>query len=68
MLVCLCKVVSDKDIRRAIDDGATNVKQVAKCTGAGTGCGACHDAIRDEIDERTQCPRLSLLAAAALSG
>ncbi len=67
MLVCLCKVVSDKDIRRAIDDGATSVKQVAKCTGAGTGCGACREAIQDQLDERAPCPSLSLIAAAALT-
>jgi len=66
MLVCLCKVVSDRDIRRAVADGATSVKQVAKCTGAGTGCGACREAIQDEIDEHHR-PRLPMIAAAALT-
>jgi bacterioferritin-associated ferredoxin len=41
MIVCLCRAISDRAIQRAIDAGATTVKQVGQACGAGTGCGAC---------------------------
>ena len=45
MLVCLCKAVSDRDVAQAIADGARSVDDVARCTGAGTGCGACRESL-----------------------
>lgn len=45
MIVCLCKVVSDRAIRAAQQAGATTVAEVGLATGAGTDCGGCHEAI-----------------------
>lgn len=45
MVVCICKAVSDRDVARAISEGARSVDEVAQCTGAGTGCGACRDSL-----------------------
>ena len=45
MLVCLCKAVSDRDVARALADGARSVEDVVRCTGAGTGCGMCRDSL-----------------------
>lgn len=47
MYVCICKNVSDSQVRAAIEKGATSVEAVGRATRAGTCCGACHD----EIDE-----------------
>jgi bacterioferritin-associated ferredoxin len=41
MIVCLCKAVSDKTIRAAIENGAGSVEAVGAACGAGTGCGSC---------------------------
>lgn len=58
MIVCHCEVVTDRDVTRAIDDGAHSTAQVCGATGAGRACGACvftvkrilcqHEAIRAE--------------------
>lgn len=49
MLVCLCKGVSDKKIRSAVENGASNVKQVMSTCHAGKDCGACICTVRDII-------------------
>ncbi|MSP25934.1 MAG: (2Fe-2S)-binding protein [Myxococcales bacterium] len=46
MIVCLCKSVTDRDIARAIGAGACSLADVAHLTGAGLGCGTCHESIR----------------------
>jgi bacterioferritin-associated ferredoxin len=45
MLVCVCKAVSDRDVARAIADGAASVDEIARCTGAGTECGSCRESL-----------------------
>lgn len=41
MIVCHCKVVSDRDVHAALADGARSVSAVCRRTGAATDCGAC---------------------------
>ena len=65
MIVCLCKGISDKHVRHAIERGATSVQDVADDCGAGSGCGACHSMIEMMItDDGTSTP-LDLARAAA---
>lgn len=42
MIICICNVISDKDIRKAIDDGASDFNEFAKKSGIGDDCGSCH--------------------------
>ena len=41
MIVCSCRLVSDRLIRQRIDAGASTVDEVLRQTGAGSDCGAC---------------------------
>lgn len=41
MIVCHCQVVTDDQVSRAIDRGASTVAQVCGATGAGRQCGGC---------------------------
>lgn len=41
MLVCHCKAVFERRVRKAIADGARDEFDVAIACGAGTGCGGC---------------------------
>ncbi|MDP2306995.1 MAG: (2Fe-2S)-binding protein [Pseudomonadota bacterium] len=41
MYVCLCKGVSNRTIRRCVDEGARSVEDVGRSCGAGTACGSC---------------------------
>jgi len=39
--VCLCKGVTDSDIKRAVESGATSFKEVRDELGVATNCGSC---------------------------
>jgi bacterioferritin-associated ferredoxin len=45
--VCLCRGVSDRKIRAAIEAGAHNVDEIGRQTSAGTVCRDCHPAIEE---------------------
>jgi bacterioferritin-associated ferredoxin len=72
MIVCLCRSVTDRAIRAAIDAGATTMEEVGQACRAGTGCGACRIVIEEMLDEAGVRPkelpghpeRLSLASAA----
>ena len=51
MLVCHCRGISDRQIRRAIRDGATSVREVARETGAGMRCGGCRSNVKSVVAE-----------------
>lgn len=54
MFVCLCRVVTDGQVKEAIHSGATSIDDVGDACGAGTGCGACHEQIQDMIDREAK--------------
>jgi bacterioferritin-associated ferredoxin len=56
MFVCCCMGVTDRAIRRAIDQGAETVEAVAACTGAGTRCGSCRPEIHGMLRTSAGCP------------
>ena len=71
MIVCVCKSVSDRAIAEAIAAGADCVEEIARCTRAGTGCGACREHIQAAVDMssgRLAKPRIILPLVAALAG
>lgn len=51
MWICLCKGVSDRQIRQAIRAGARTVEEIGRATAAGTDCGKCLVAIRELLGE-----------------
>ena len=51
MYVCLCKAVTDQDIREAVDGGVHTVNQLADNCGVGTGCGRCQPMAQELIDQ-----------------
>jgi bacterioferritin-associated ferredoxin len=71
VIVCLCKGVSDRDIRAARAAGAETVSDVAAATGAGNGCGCCHGTIARVLAEPCStpcagCPRAESTGAVPL--
>ncbi len=52
--VCFCKNVTVQDIKDAIDNGATNYKEVIEATKATTGCGRCKDTIKEVVNDLLQ--------------
>jgi bacterioferritin-associated ferredoxin len=41
MIICVCKAVSDRHIRTAVDCGATSMRDLSRQLGVGTCCGKC---------------------------
>lgn len=41
MYVCLCKGVTEKDIRKAVDQGAVRMRDLKACLDITTQCGTC---------------------------
>lgn len=75
MIVCICRGKSDRDITRAIDNGATSVRDLQRC-GIGDQCGGCHGMLRSMIaqaaaaaaaDTAYPCPCTTEAPAAAVS-
>ena len=56
MFVCVCHAVTDREVDKAIHDGAVTREQVTRACRAGGDCGACHQTIEDRID--AHCERL----------
>jgi bacterioferritin-associated ferredoxin len=50
--VCHCKAVSDCRIREVIADGATDLVEVARRSGAGITCGGCLPAVERLLCEQ----------------
>lgn len=48
MIICLCRNKTDRDVNRAIDAGATSVRDLQRC-GIGTDCGSCHNLLRQML-------------------
>lgn len=50
MIVCLCRGKSDRDVMKAIAQGAETVRDLQRC-GIGTDCGSCHNVLRRMLAE-----------------
>jgi bacterioferritin-associated ferredoxin len=51
MYVCICRAVTDKQVKATIHAGADTVEAVTRACGAGGDCGGCQGMIEDMIDE-----------------
>lgn len=51
MIICHCRVVSDRAVRQAIACGAAGLCAVAEACQAATRCGGCLPAVRELLDE-----------------
>ncbi len=51
MIVCICRAVSDRQIRLALDQGARSVADVRAELGCASCCGKCAPRVRELIDE-----------------
>lgn len=70
MYVCLCKGVTDHEIRKAVrNGGVTTMRELRDELGVATQCGRCARCAKDVLDEALaecrECPIGAPLAAAA---
>jgi bacterioferritin-associated ferredoxin len=63
MIVCHCKGISDRALRRAIRQGADSIEEVASACRAGEECGGCRPAIERLLETHRRQPRRAASAA-----
>ena len=51
MYVCLCKGITDTQIRAAIEDGASSLRDVRNSLGVASQCGKCGSLTREILRE-----------------
>ena len=52
MYVCLCKAITDREIREAANNGLRDVEALGESLGVGAGCGTCRETAQAVIDEQ----------------
>ena len=50
-VICVCKQVTERRIRKAVKDGRRKFVSVKQSTEAGSGCGLCQPIVQDIIDD-----------------
>ncbi|MEC4748278.1 (2Fe-2S)-binding protein [Methylomicrobium sp. Wu6] len=56
MYVCVCKAVTDTQIKTAIDSGLCTRRQLFECFGVGGDCGKCNRQVKELLDAGKQKP------------
>jgi len=51
MYVCICKSVTDKQIRRAAARGVDNLLELRESLGVASGCGTCAGSAQEILDK-----------------
>ena len=51
MYVCICKAITDKQIRRAAANGVDNLYELREALGVASGCGTCADSAESILNE-----------------
>jgi len=51
MYVCLCRGVTDADIKQAVAEGASSMRALRQCLGVCSECGKCGSCARDVLRE-----------------
>jgi len=51
MYVCVCKGITDRQIKAAIDNGASSLGQLRKALGVASQCGKCSVMTREILNE-----------------
>jgi len=56
MYVCICKSVTDKQIRHAAARGVQNLYELRESLGVAAGCGSCSQMAQSILDEHSREP------------
>jgi bacterioferritin-associated ferredoxin len=56
MYVCICRAVTDGQIREAAEDGARHLRDLRQQLGVATGCGRCASQARDILARSQPAP------------
>jgi bacterioferritin-associated ferredoxin len=54
MIVCHCRGVTDRQIKRLVREGACSAREVARSTGAGMRCGGCRSSVKQVVEQAVE--------------
>jgi len=54
MYVCVCNAITDKQIRKAAECGARNIRDLQSKLGVATNCGSCKEVATEILQESRQ--------------
>jgi bacterioferritin-associated ferredoxin len=54
MYVCVCKAVTDTQIKRAIHEGVSSRRELFECLGVGSDCGKCNPHVKELLNNHNQ--------------
>lgn len=66
MYVCLCKGVTDKTIRRAVDNGLNSMRELRQEFGVGGQCGCCTQCAKEVLQQAVTARNAVLLQSEGL--
>lgn len=58
MYVCLCKAVTDRQIRECVGEGARSMRDLRQRLGVASQCGKCAGCARELLQESTRSARM----------
>ena len=67
MIVCHCRVVTDRDVDAVMAEGARTVAAVCRASGAAQDCGSCIFAVKKQIARHLDQERVQLREDGAAS-
>ncbi|MSS76550.1 MAG: (2Fe-2S)-binding protein [Methyloglobulus sp.] len=54
MYVCVCKAVTDTQIKQAINEGLSSQRELFKCLGVGGSCGKCNPDVKELLNDHSR--------------
>lgn len=51
MYVCICKGITERQVKAAVDDGCTSLRELRAELGVASNCGKCACHVRDVLNE-----------------
>ena len=51
MYICVCRAVTDKDIHKAIAEGASTVRELKEQLNVTESCGSCLESVRELVKQ-----------------
>ena len=60
MYVCICNAITEKQVRSAAMEGATDLMRLQQALGVGAGCGSCKDTASEILSEFRQRPGIAV--------
>lgn len=63
MYICVCKAVTDRQIRAAVGGGVCSLRELTREHGVGTGCGKCVPAAQQVLAEELMKGGMPVLSA-----